>query len=391
MTISEFDTVITNFEDTHLTAFYKRGINLKLSDGITVINIYKPGMLKYSDQKYFKDCIIEISGNDKNRFNYQDLLKLQNAIEKGIDYLNKENENLIDRNNSSYEVIVKEPPEKKKTKAIKYADLEIGGIYKDNKENEWIFLGEADLYVNNTKNNRGGAANGYARYIYAPNISGLQNLGNNWFKSENSLSCTIDSYASKKRFFEKVGQLEIEPNKSITFFDEFSFYAVYGDLANDKFINEEKIKSLILEKKEKEKESLEQLDKKYLELFVKIMESDEKVNLSIDFKERLANIKLNVGDQSEEFNLTIDSNFYFSFFYPVMNVIVSKNIGDLGSINQIIKNNDDNNDIVNYLATSKDLNVSVKNINSSFAENIQESINNSISQYNSEVKGGCTI
>lgn len=391
MTISEFDTVITNFEDTHLTAFYKRGINLKLSDGITVINIYKPGMLKYSDQKYFKDCIIEISGNDKNRFNYQDLLKLQNAIEKGIDYLNKENENLIDRNNSSYEVIVKEPPEKKKTKAIKYADLEIGGIYKDNKENEWIFLGEADLYVNNTKNNRGGAANGYARYIYAPYISGLQNLGNNWFKSENSLSCTIDSYASKKRFFEKVGQLEIEPNKSITFFDEFSFYAVYGDLANDKFINEEKIKSLILEKKEKEKESLEQLDKKYLELFVKIMESDEKVNLSIDFKGRLANIKLNVGDQSEEFNLTIDSNFYFSFFYPVMNVIVSKNIGDLGSIDQIIKNNDDNNDIVNYLATSKDLNVSVKNINSSFAENIQESINNSISQYNSEVKGGCTI
>lgn len=391
MTISEFDTVITNFEDTHLTAFYKRGINLKLSDGITVINIYKPGMLKYSDQKYFKDCIIEISGNDKNRFNYQDLLKLQNAIEKGIDYLNKENENLIDRNNSSYEVIVKEPPEKRKTKAIKYADLEIGGIYKDNKENEWIFLGEADLYVNNTKNNRGGAANGYARYIYAPNISGLQNLGNNWFKSENSLSCTIDSYASKKRFFEKVGQLEIEPNKSITFFDEFSFYAVYGDLANDKFINEEKIKSLILEKKEKEKESLEKLDKKYLELFVKIMESDEKVNLSIDFKGRLANIKLNVGDQSEEFNLTIDSNFYFSFFYPVMNVIVSKNIGDLGSIDQIIKNNDDNNDIVNYVATSKDLNVSVKNINSSFAENIQESINNSISQYNSEVKGGCTI
>lgn len=383
MTISEFDAVITNFEDTRFTAFYKKGINLKLTDGITVINIYKPGMLKQSEQKYYKNCIIEISGNDKNRFTYQDLLKLQNAIEKGIDYLNKENENLIDRNNGSYEAIVKEPPEKKETKAIRYADLEIGGIYKDNKEKEWIFLGEADLYVNNSRNNREGS-----RYIYAPNIDGLQNIGNNWFKSEKSLSCTIDSYASKKRFFEKVGQLEIDPNKSITFFDEFNFYAIYGSLVDDKSINEEKIKSVILEKSEKENAIKCELDKKHIELFSEIMNSDEKASLLIDFKEEkdLVNIKLNNGNKSEEFDLELDRNFYFSFFYPIINVILSKNMDDLDSIEQIIKNSEDNSEIADYIADSKNLMIRVKNIESSLATSIESSINDSILQYNKDKK-----
>lgn len=390
MPISEFDAVITNYEGTKFTAFYKKGINLKLSDGITVINIYKPGTLKTSinSNQYYKDCIIELSGNGTNHFHYQDLLKVQNIIEKGIDFLNKENENLIDRDNCSYETVKKEPVEKRMTSAIKYADLEIGGIYLDNKEKEWIFLGEADIYKNNRKENKGGSSNGECRYIYSPNIDGLQNIGNNWFKSKNSLVCTIDSYASKKRFFKKIGQLEIDPTKSITFFDEFNFYAVYNSLVDDKFSNEEKINMIITERQEKIKEALEELDRKHIELLSKIMNYDKKVNLSIEFKNNssLANIKLINGNQTEEFDLNIDNDFYSSFFYPVMKIIVSKNLNDLDNIDQKIKNHEDNNDIIDYIADSKNLTMIVKNINSFIASNIRLLIDNSILQYSNEEK-----
>ena len=197
--------------------------------------------------------MFELSGNGTNRFHYQDLIKMYKAIESAIDILNKENENLIDRSKEcNYDQEKQRPQEKKETKALKYKDLEIGGIYKDNKNKEWIFLGEADLYQNNRKENRN---NGYkdaeSRYIYMPNIEGLEKTDENWFKSPNFLTCTIDSYASKKRFFEKIGQLEVLPNQSITFYDNYSFYAVYGKDVVDQQSNEEKIKQLLLGKKEK--------------------------------------------------------------------------------------------------------------------------------------------
>ena len=53
MLAGEYDAVITNFENTNFTAYYKKGISVKLSDNMTVITIYKPGALKkYKNQHY---------------------------------------------------------------------------------------------------------------------------------------------------------------------------------------------------------------------------------------------------------------------------------------------------------------------------------------------------
>ena len=215
MAISQYDAVLVDIENTGFTGYYTKGSNLKLSDGITVVNVWKPGKCPYYDDEVYKDAIIQFSGNAKNAFTYQDMQKINHIIELAIDYLNKENENIIDREaNTSYEHIKIEKPQKKKTQAIKFGDLQVGGVYLDDKLNKWIFLGQGILMVEGNQENRIGI-NGYCEYIYMkyPEEE-LIKTGENTYELKNFFPHP-DSYASKKRFFEKVDQLEVDASKPI--------------------------------------------------------------------------------------------------------------------------------------------------------------------------------
>lgn len=73
---SQYDAIITNIAGSNFTGYYTQGVNMKLSDGITVINIYKPGACPYGNEgEVFKDAMIEISGNATNRFTYAGIKK----------------------------------------------------------------------------------------------------------------------------------------------------------------------------------------------------------------------------------------------------------------------------------------------------------------------------
>lgn len=202
---SQYDAVLENIEGTGFTGYYKKGINLKLSDGTTVINIWKPGKCPSCSGEVYKDAMIQFSGHEKNNFTYQDMKKINYVIELAIDYLNKENENIIERNKqTSYESVMETSAEKKKTKAIKYADLQVGGVYLDEKMKKWIFLGQGNLKKDGDPYNRIGCNYLYMKY---PEKEEITRISNNLFKTENYIG--PDSYSSKKRFFEKVDQLEV--------------------------------------------------------------------------------------------------------------------------------------------------------------------------------------
>lgn len=209
---SQYDAIIPNIGGTNFTGYYKQGINLKLSDGGTVINIWKPERCPYNlnNEEVYKDSIIEFSGNSKNKFTYKDMQRVTQAIEIAIDYLNKENENLIDREkDSTYECIKISLPEKKKTSAIKYSELEIGGVYLDDKKRKWIFLGEGKLEKNEEQRNRSNDGYDFSKYIYMEYPEdGIELLDENLFKITHAFPHP-DTYASKKRFFEKVDQLKV--------------------------------------------------------------------------------------------------------------------------------------------------------------------------------------
>ena len=387
MPISEYDAIITNFGGTNFTAYYKKGISLKLSDNTTVISIYKPEMLEvnkyYDPGVFYKDAMIELSGNDKNLFHYQDLKKLQSIIEEAIDFLNKENENLIDRSKEcTYETIKKSPLENRETSAIKYADLEIGGIYKDNKDKEWIFFGEAEIFKDNVENNRSGS-----RYIYMPNTGNYEKIGDNWFKC--SKRCEIDSYASKKRFFKKVGQLEIMPNKSITFVDEFNFCAVYNSSTVDKNLNEEKINKIVTARNTENEQIENEYKRIQNELIEKITKSNEKSVLTIDFSEdETIRIKLSCSGNVDEYSLKLIPKYKFYLnrllFWPILSTFSMKNSESLESINQVIKKHENNDEMCDYVADSDKMSLIIKNQSVDFIDSVQRNINSYISDHETE-------
>lgn len=206
---SKYDLIITNIAESGFNAYYTKGINMKLSDGVTVIDIYKPGMCPYNKEEVYKDAIIRVSGNSKNVFTYFDMKKMNQAIEEAIDLLNKENENIIDREKeSTYEHIKAPQLELKKTSAIKFQDLEIGGVYLDEKKKKWIFLGQGTLTENGVQQNCSNSGLDYAEYMYMEyEEEKLEIINTNEFKSE--YFPHPGTYASKKRFFEKYCQLPV--------------------------------------------------------------------------------------------------------------------------------------------------------------------------------------
>lgn len=209
---SQYDAVLENIEGTGFTGYYKKGINLKLSDGTTVINIWKPGKCPSCSGEVYKDAMIQFSGHEKNNFTYQDMKKINYVIELAIDYLNKENENIIERNKqTSYESVMETSAEKKKTKAIKYADLQVGGVYLDEKRKKWIFLGQGNLKKDGNPYNRVGCSYLYMKY---PEKEEISRISNNLFKTEEHY-IKPDSYSSKKRFFEKIAQLEMNSSEPL--------------------------------------------------------------------------------------------------------------------------------------------------------------------------------
>ncbi len=54
--------------------------------------------------------------------------------------------------------------ELKKTSAIKYSDLEVGGVYLDDKQKKWLFLGEGTLLENGEQNNRSNDGLHFSKY-----------------------------------------------------------------------------------------------------------------------------------------------------------------------------------------------------------------------------------
>lgn len=215
MANSQYDAVLVDMEGTGFTGYYKKGVNLKLSDGITVISVWKPGQCPYHNGEVYKDAMIQFSGNAKNNFTYQDMQKINKVIESAIDYLNKENENIIDRNKeASYEHIEFEQPKKKKIEAIKFADLQIGGIYLDDKLKKWIFLGKGTILKDGRQDNRCGGSD-YCEYMYMeyPEEQ-IVKSGDNTFVL-NDYFPHPDSYATKKRFFQKYDQLDVDQTKPI--------------------------------------------------------------------------------------------------------------------------------------------------------------------------------
>lgn len=216
MTKTEYDAIIPNIGGTSFTAYYIKGRNIKLSDTTTVINIWKPKCCPfYNTGEVYKDAMIEFSGNNKNIFTYQDMQQLNLAIELAIDYINLENENLIDRKiETSYEHIKKEPQENKETSAIKYSDLEVGGIYLDNKDKKWLFLGKGTLFKDGDQQNRSNN-NRISEYIYLEYTDvTIEKIGENEFKTNPGKY--PDTFASKKRFFKKDKQLPVIENIPIT-------------------------------------------------------------------------------------------------------------------------------------------------------------------------------
>ncbi|MBQ9012360.1 MAG: hypothetical protein IJ094_02105 [Bacilli bacterium] len=219
MASEKYDKIIQNIGGSKFTAYYIKGKNIKLSDGTTVINIWKPMAKKYSiyGDEVYKDAVIEVSGNGTNVFTYQQYKQIDKMVEFGIDLLNSEKENLIDRDKESTLEVVKQQEviPNKKTEAIKYKDLEIGGIYEDEKHKRWVFLGKGTLFHNGTRYNRSNDGTNFSEYIYLEYPEdNLEEIESNSFMLKDIY--WPDSYASKKRFFSKVGNINIDLNSPIT-------------------------------------------------------------------------------------------------------------------------------------------------------------------------------
>ncbi len=226
MTKRQYDTIITNMGGSKFTGYYKEGINLKLTDGVTVVTIWKPERCPYYDGKVYKDAIIQLSGNATNNFTYKEFLQLQTAIESAIDYLNNEKENQIDREQEgTYDKVEAPKIEKKKTKAIRYDDLEIGGIYSDEKKKNWVFLGKGTLLKAGEQENRSNDGVRYSEYLYMPYNEDLAEVGPNTYQTQSEAP---DTYATKKRFFEKIDSLNVTAEMPITIIKTYGeFHTTY--------------------------------------------------------------------------------------------------------------------------------------------------------------------
>lgn len=130
---------------------------------------------------------------------------MEQAIEAAIDYLNQEKENLIDREKiGTYERIQANTIKKKKVTAIKYADLEVGGVYLDEKRKKWIFLGKGALLEDGRCGNRTNDGVNYCEYMYMEYCEEkIEQIGINEFKAD-SYFPHPDSYASKKDFSKSI-------------------------------------------------------------------------------------------------------------------------------------------------------------------------------------------
>lgn len=89
MLSSQYDAIITNIAGSGFNGYYKKGINIKLSDNTTVINIWKPERCPYDNGEVYKDAIIEFSGNATNRFTYSDMKKLLKLLRPQLIFLIK--------------------------------------------------------------------------------------------------------------------------------------------------------------------------------------------------------------------------------------------------------------------------------------------------------------
>ena len=102
----------------------------------------------------------------------------------------------------------------------------------------------------------------------------------------------------------------------------------------------------------------------------------------------MVNLKLVGLNIQEEFNLKESPEFYRLLFLPTLSIVPMKNQDNLGSIDQISKNQENNSKMFDYIADSSNLTLIVKNKDNDFVRNIKETVNNYILNYqNKEEKG----
>lgn len=213
-----FDKVIKGFAGTEFDAYYIRGEHVKLTNGAMVVDIYKPGKCQ-TNKAYYKDSIIKITSSDREDMTYADFLRLNGAVELAINLLNKERFNKIDRDvnknyasTRSHRAVIK-----KRYKALDDEEIEVGGVYLDAKKTPWVYLGEevALYYIDGPmlEDKEEPFRIGYNDGHYAY----LQVTDNFNVSKGNVIVSDMPAYvlARKKRFYGKLGSIELTPEKSI--------------------------------------------------------------------------------------------------------------------------------------------------------------------------------
>lgn len=139
-----YTRVVHGVAGTAFDAYYTKGECVKLTDGALVITVHKPGRCSTSDG-YYKHEMIEITAGDRRQMTYADFMSLSRAVEQAIDMLNSEKKNVIDRvsHNEGYNTTRSHKAIVKKSKhAIPQEELEIGGVYVDDRQKAFVYLGE---------------------------------------------------------------------------------------------------------------------------------------------------------------------------------------------------------------------------------------------------------
>lgn len=139
-----YSKIVRGIAGTRFDAYYIKGESVKLTDGVLVLTVHKPGRCSTSGG-YYKNEVIELTAGGRSQMTYSDFMSLSRAVEQAIDMLNSEKRNVIDRatHKEGYSTTRKRKAIVKKPRhALSQEEVEVGGIYLDDKQNAYVYLGE---------------------------------------------------------------------------------------------------------------------------------------------------------------------------------------------------------------------------------------------------------
>lgn len=189
----------------------------------------------------FKSPAIQISSNSTVTISFREINLINSAILRAIDILNAENDGiLIDRCfEVNYNTIrLSDIPNKvkeihmestyNKVQYISNSAISNKGIYEDIRGHKWVYLGEGKILVDGNVHNRvSGDGRRHSKYIYL-DYDRMCQYG--WTQRGDIIQCKdvfiVDSYATKKKFISKVGELESHVRKVKTPYTELEFVPI---------------------------------------------------------------------------------------------------------------------------------------------------------------------